>query len=69
MPGLKGININFGKDTASLCTKRTCSDNSEIYITSKLNHLYNQTILRKNTYSSRRALKKMVEGNYLDREA
>ena len=47
-------------------TKRTCSDNSELFITSKLNMLYRQAISSRNQFNSRRNLRKMVEGNHLD---
>ena len=47
-------------------TKRTCSDNAEIYITSKLNMLYEQAKSKKDLYSKKRNLRKMVEGNHLD---
>ena len=49
-----------------LYTKRTCSDNSELYITSKLNMLYEQALSNRNLFNSRRNLRKMVEGNHLD---
>lgn len=50
----------------SLYTKRTCSDNSELYITSKLNFLYEQAKSSKDLYLKKRNLRKMVEGNHLD---
>lgn len=51
---------------SSLYTKRTCSDNSEMFITSKLNMLYKQALSNKRQYESRRNLRKMVEGNHID---
>ena len=50
----------------SLYTKRTCSDNSELFITSKLNMLYEQALTNRNQFSSKRNLRKMVEGHKLD---
>ena len=48
-------------------TKRTCSDNSELFITSKLNMLYQQALSSRNQFNSKRNLRKMVEGNHLDK--
>ena len=63
-------NINSRRNSSvgnmGLYTKRTCSDNSELFITSKLNMLYKQALSSKNQYNSRRNLRKMVEGNHLD---
>ena len=55
--------LNF---TGTVYTKRTCSDNSEMYIASKLNTLYNEAVLKRDCYSSKRNLRKLVEGNHLD---
>ena len=66
MTRINGINYNIAKDGMKLYTNRTCSDNSEIFITSKLNMLYKQALTNKNLYNSRRNLRKMVEGNHLD---
>ncbi len=66
MTRINGINYNIAKDGMNLYTKRTCSDNSEMFITSKLNMLYKQALTNKNLYNSRRNLRKMVEGNHLD---
>jgi len=37
-----------------------------MFITSKLNMLYEQALSNKNLFNSRRNLRKMVEGNHLD---
>ena len=66
MTRINGINYSVTNNGINLYTKRTCSDNSEIYITSKLNMLYQQALSSKNLYNSRRNLRKMVEGNHLD---
>ena len=66
MTRINGIGYNIVNNNMSLYTKRTCSDNSELYITSKLNMLYKQALSSRNQYSSRRNLRKMVEGNHLD---
>lgn len=66
MANINGINYNIMNNGMNLYTKRTCSDNSELFITSKLNMLYEQALSSKNLYNSRRNLRKMVEGNHLD---
>ena len=66
MSRINGIGYNINNNTMSLYTKRTCSDNSELFITSKLNMLYKQTLSKRNQYASRRNLRKMVVGNHLD---
>lgn len=66
MAKINGININNIDGTHSIYTKRTCLDNSEIYITSKLNMLYEKTLMDRNTFNSKRALKKIIEGYNLD---
>ena len=66
MTRINGINYSVTNNGISLYTKRTCSDNSEMYITSKLNMLYQQALSSKNLYNSRRNLRKMVEGYHLD---
>ena len=66
MARINQIGNNISLNGMSLYTKRTCSDNSELYITSKLNLLYEQAKSSKNSYSIKRKLKKMVEGNHLD---
>jgi len=66
MSRINQVNYNLINNNMSLYTKRTCSDNSELFITSKLNMLYEQTITNKNSHSSRRNLRKLVEGNHLD---
>lgn len=59
--------IQFNTATGNMMyTKRTCSDNSELFITSKLNMLYRQALSSRNQFNSRRNLRKMVEGNHLD---
>ena len=58
---------NLTSTNNSLYTKRTCSDNSELFITSKLNMLYKQALSSKNQFNSLRNLRKMVEGNHLDK--
>ena len=67
MTRINGLNFNIINNNMNLYTKRTCSDNSELYITSKLNMLYQQALSDKNLYSSRRNLRKMVEGNHIDK--
>jgi len=66
MFNVNGINYNLIKENLNLYTKRTCSDNSELYITSKLNMLYEQTITNKNHFESKRNLRKMIEARKLD---
>ena len=66
MTRINGLNYNIMNNGMNLYTKRTCSDNSELFITSKLNMLYEQALSKKNLYNSRRNLRKMVEGNHLD---
>lgn len=69
MARINGLNYSISNNSMNLYTKRTCSDNSELYITSKLNMLYEQALSNKNTYNSRRNLKKMLEngqGQHLD---
>ncbi len=66
MAKINGLNYNIMNNSMNLYTKRTCSDNSELFITSKLNMLYEQALSKKNLYNSRRNLRKMVEGNHLD---
>jgi len=66
MTRINGINFNTIKGDMNLYTKRTCSDNSEMYITSKLNMLYKQALTDRTLYNSRRNLRKMVEDNHLD---
>ena len=66
MTRINQISNNLAFNGMSLYTKRTCSDNSELYITSKLDLLYEQAKSNKNLYSRKRNLKKMVEGNHLD---
>ncbi len=60
------IGYNSINNSLSLYTKRTCLDNSEIYITSKLDMLYEQAKSKKDLYAKKRNLRKMVEGNHLD---
>lgn len=66
MAKINKLNFSITNNGMGLYTKRTCSDNSEIFITSKLNMLYEQALLSKNSYNSRRNLKRIVEGNHLD---
>ena len=66
MTKINGINYIIANNGINLYTKSTCSDNSELFITSKLNMLYEQALSRKNMYNSRRNLRKMVEKNHLD---
>lgn len=66
MTRINGLNLNTYNNSMSLYTKRTCSDNSELFITSKLNMLYQQALSSRNQYNSKRNLRKMVEGNHLD---
>jgi len=66
MARVNQVGYNFINNSLTLYTKRTCSDNSEIYITSKLDLLYEQAKSKKDLYSKKRNLRKMVEGNHLD---
>lgn len=66
MANINGLNYSLANNNMSLYTKRTCSDNSELFITSKLNMLYEQAVSSRNLYNSRRNLKKMIEGNHID---
>ena len=66
MSRINGLGNSIVNNNMSLYTKRTCSDNSELFITSKLNMLYQQALSSRNLYNSRRNLRKMVEGNHLD---
>lgn len=69
MARINGLNYNLTNNNINLYTKRTCSDNSELFITSKLNMLYEQALSNKNTFTSKRNLKKMLQSNqgkYLD---
>ncbi|MBR2069405.1 MAG: hypothetical protein IJ877_06550 [Candidatus Gastranaerophilales bacterium] len=66
MARINQIGYNLINNSMNLYTKRTCSDNSELYITSKLDFLYEQAKSNKNLYSRKRNLRKLVEGNHLD---
>ena len=66
MARINQVGLNLINNSMSLYTKRTCSDNSEIYITSKLNMLYEQAKSKKDLYAKKRNLRKMVEGNHID---
>lgn len=66
MTRINGLQFNTSNNTMNLYTKRTCSDNSELYINSKLNMLYEQTLVNQNLYNTKRNLRKLVEGNHLD---
>lgn len=66
MSRINGIENSYINSTMSLYTKRTCSDNSELFITSKLNMLYKQALSNRNQFKSKRNLRKLVEGNRLD---
>ncbi len=66
MPNIDKITSSHNSDFIRLYTKRTCSDNSELYITSKLDMLYEQAISNKNLFNSMRNLRKMVQKNHLD---
>ena len=66
MSRINGIESNFINNNMSLYTKRTCSDNSELFITSKLNMLYKQAVTNRNQFNSKRNLRKMIEGAKLD---
>ena len=68
MTRINGINFNTNKNYSGMYTKRTCIDNSEFYITSKLNMLYEKTISDRNMFNSKRTLKKLIEGNHLDEQ-
>ena len=59
MAKAKTNNVNSQNSDVNLYTKRTCSDNSE---------LYKQALSTKNLYLSRRNLKKMVQVNHLDEQ-
>ncbi len=66
MARINGISFNIAGNGPNLSSKRGCLDNSELYISSKLNMLYKQALSCGNLQKSRRALKKLVEGNNLD---
>lgn len=66
MAKTNSVNNQDSTSDTSLYTKRTCSDNSELFITSKLNLLYKQALSTKNLHTCRRNLKKMIEVNHLD---
>ena len=66
MAKTNGINTNKIFEYPNIYTKRTCLDNSEIYITSKLNMLYEKTLSDRNMYNSKRMLKKIIQSNHLD---
>ena len=65
MTRVNGISFNIAGNNM-MYTKRTCCDNSELFITSKLNMLYRQALSSRNQFNSKRNLRKMVEGNHLD---
>ena len=65
-PKINQLGYIFTNNSMNLYTKRTCSDNAEIYITSKLNMLYEQAKVQKDLFAKKRNLRKMVEGNHLD---
>ena len=58
---INSLNFGMNNDQVSLFTKRTCCDNSEMFITSKLNMLYEQALSDKNAFSNKRNLKKMLQ--------
>lgn len=64
MARINKISFNIANNGLSY-TKRSCLDNSEMFISSKLNMLYKQAI-KNSAHKSRRNLKKLVEGNNLD---
>ncbi len=66
MSNINQVGYNFINNSLNLYTKRTCSDNAELYITSKLDMLYEQAKSKKDLYSKKRNLRKMVEGNHID---
>ncbi len=67
MSGINKVTFNTPyTNDLKLYTKRTCSDNSEMYIKSKLNMLYKQALSNKIQFASKRNLRKLVEGNHLD---
>ena len=66
MAKINQINYNSIGKGMNLYTKRTCSDNADLFITSKLRYLYEQALTNKESFNSKRSLRKMVEGNHLD---
>ena len=66
MTRINNIGYNIVNGSANLYTRRTCSDNSELFITSKLNMLYEQAMSSRKQFNSRRNLRKMFEGQKLD---
>ena len=66
MNRINGIENSFINGNMRLYTKRTCSDNSELFITSKLNMLYKQALTSRNQFNSKRNLRKMIEGTKID---
>lgn len=65
MTRINGITFNI-TGNGMMYTRRTYCDNSELFITSKLNMLYRQALSSRNQFNSKRNLRKMVEGNHLD---
>ena len=66
MNRINGIENSYISSNMRLYTKRTCSDNSELFITSKLNMLYKQALTNRNQFNSKRNLRKMIEGSKID---
>ena len=66
MPNINGLSFNIVNNNLNLYTKRTCSDNSELFITSKLNMLYEQAVSNRNIFDNIRNLRKMVKDNHID---
>ena len=66
MSRINSIGFNIVNGNANLYTRRTCSDNSELFIASKLNMLYKQAMSNGKQFNSKRNLRKLVEGHKLD---
>ena len=66
MTRINNINYSLPFCNSSIYTKRTCTDNSEVFIASKLNMLYRQALGENKKYESKRNLRKLIEDNHLD---
>ncbi|MBR1617303.1 hypothetical protein IJ670_04045 [bacterium] len=66
MAKINQIGYNIINNGMSLYTKRTCLDNSDIYINSKLKRLTDQTMSFKGIHASKKNLRKLIEGNNFD---
>ena len=58
------LKSNTISNDENICTKRAFIDNSETYIKSKLNVLYEKVMSDRYFLTSKLALKKMIENSY-----